>query len=70
MYIMAVIINMRTQVCYIWPKRRRTRKQKRKEAEKEMERNFEENVKNVQLDPDKVEEAQMEPRSLTGGTRV
>ena len=58
------------QVCYIGPKRRKTKQEKRRQMEKEMERNLEENDKNVQMEPDGVEEAQMGPRSLTGGTRV
>ena len=35
-----------------------------------MEKNFEENEKNVQVEPEGVEEAQVGPRSLTAGTRV
>ena len=58
------------QVCYIGPKRRKTKKEKRKILAKEMERNLEDIDRSVHKDPDAMEEGQMGPRSLTGGTRV
>ena len=58
------------QVCHIQPERRKHKQEKRKEMEKQMEKNFEENEKNVQVEPEGVEEAQVGPRSLTAGTRV
>ena len=64
------IYNDSFQVCYIGPKRRKKKKEKRKIMAKEMERNLEDNDKSVHKDPDAMEEAQMGPRSLTGGTRV
>ena len=60
------------QVCYIGPKRKRTRRETRRILEKEMERNLEDNDKNVHMEPGTEAEGEHQtgPRSLTGGTRV